>query len=361
MGVGSRIRATLTGLLTDPFIEEIFIEGGRVTFIDGSGRLRALVAATNEEENRQVVDRLLAGTNRRLDASNAIEQARVLDGEGRLTAVVPPVADRLSVTLRKYTVSTRRSDRWWSATSLTPEAAAFLWVLAQASMSVLISGATGAGKTTMLSAWLRAIPDDRASASAKRCARSTSLPPHSSAYGEPGDVGSCHATGCATWSRCAWRRASTCSVSASASRGLRADQGGQRQGGFACTVHANSARCPLRHRQCRPDGRRERTRAGGAQDLRPVARLRRSPRQRPAPSPRWGPGLAPSGSRSWRSPPRSPPTTSPRSPSSPGGRWGSPGVDRIDAPRAGDRDDRAGPAQRCAAQGPAERRLEAEP
>ena len=151
----------LTGLLTDPFIEEIFIEGGRVTFIDGSGRLRALVAATNEEENRQVVDRLLAGTNRRLDASNAIEQARVLDGDGRLTAVVPPVADRLSVTLRKYTVSDETLGSLVERNSLTPEAAAFLWVLAQASMSVLISGATGAGKTTMLSAWLRAIPDDQ--------------------------------------------------------------------------------------------------------------------------------------------------------------------------------------------------------
>ena len=77
-----------------------------MTFIDSSGRLQALDTPTSKEENRQIVTRRFwLGTNRRLDVSNPIEQARVLGGRARLTAVIPPVADRLSVTLSdKYTV-----------------------------------------------------------------------------------------------------------------------------------------------------------------------------------------------------------------------------------------------------------------
>lgn len=97
----------LTTIIERHDIEEVFIEGDRITFIDSSGRLQALDAPCSEEENRQIVARILAGTNRRLDTSNTIEQARVLGGRARLTAVIPPVADRLSVTIRKYTVEPR--------------------------------------------------------------------------------------------------------------------------------------------------------------------------------------------------------------------------------------------------------------
>ncbi len=141
-------------------VEEIFIEGERVTFIDSSGQLQALDVPTTEEENRQIVSRILAGTNRRLDVSNPIEQARVLGGRARLTAVIPPVADRLSVTLRKYTAKNYDLGFLVESESLSPAAAAFLWTAARAGTTVLFSGAPGTGKTTMLSAYLRAVPAD---------------------------------------------------------------------------------------------------------------------------------------------------------------------------------------------------------
>ncbi len=150
----------ITELLASPDVEEIFIEGDRISFIRSDGRLEALMAPTTATENRQLVDRLLAGTNRRLDASSAIQQARVLDGKARLTAVIPPVSDQLSVTLRKYTVADETLASLVERRSLPDAAAGFLWAMAQAAASVLFSGPTGAGKTTAMSAFLRAVPDD---------------------------------------------------------------------------------------------------------------------------------------------------------------------------------------------------------
>ncbi|MDH5294476.1 MAG: hypothetical protein OEW91_12400, partial [Acidimicrobiia bacterium] len=82
----------LTELLARTDVEEIFIEGSRVTYIDSSGRLRGMEEVTTAEENRQVIDRLLAATDRRLDASSPIVQGRVLNGTARLTVVIPPIA-----------------------------------------------------------------------------------------------------------------------------------------------------------------------------------------------------------------------------------------------------------------------------
>ncbi len=150
----------LTELLARNDVEEIFIEGARVTFIDSSGRLQALNAPTSEIENRQIVDRLLSTTNRRLDTANPLEQARVLGGQARLTAVIPPVADHLSVTLRRYTVKDYDFDFLIDRGALTAAAAGFLWAAAQGTTTVLFSGPPGAGKTTMLSAYLRSVPAD---------------------------------------------------------------------------------------------------------------------------------------------------------------------------------------------------------
>ena len=165
--VGARLVDSLVGygpltpVIDRNDIEEVFIEGERVTFIDSSGRLQALDTPTSEEENRQIITRILAGTNRRLDVSNPIEQARVLGGRARLTAVIPPVADRLSVTLRKYTVKNYDLSFLVDSGTLSQPAAAFLWAAAQANTTTLFSGPPGAGKTTLLSAYLRSAPVDR--------------------------------------------------------------------------------------------------------------------------------------------------------------------------------------------------------
>ena len=142
-------------------MEEVFIEGPRVTFIDGEGRLRGLQEPTTLEENRQVVNRLLAGSDRRLDASQPIVQARVMGDSARLTAVIPPIADRLSVTLRRYALRRQDLDSLVALGSMTPSAARFLAAAMQTECGVIVSGPPGAGKTSLLSALLDACPSTR--------------------------------------------------------------------------------------------------------------------------------------------------------------------------------------------------------
>lgn len=148
----------LTGLLERRDIEEIFIEGSTVSFIDGSGRLRRISEPTTESETRQVVERLLARTDRRLDVSSPIVQGRVLDGTARLTAVIPPVADVLSATIRRYALRRETLDALVELGSLTPTAAGFLRLVAATTSSVVISGQPGSGKTSLLAAMLHAAP-----------------------------------------------------------------------------------------------------------------------------------------------------------------------------------------------------------
>ena len=151
----------LTELLGRPDVEEIFIEGPRVTFIDGAGRLQGLKEPTTMEENRQVVDRLLAGSDRRLDASQPIVQARVMEDSARLTAVIPPIADQLSVTLRRYALRRENLESLVELGSMTPAAAGFLAAAMQTECGVLVSGPPGAGKTSLLSALLDSCPPTR--------------------------------------------------------------------------------------------------------------------------------------------------------------------------------------------------------
>lgn len=239
----------LTGLFENPHIEEIFIEGPRISFIDDSGRLQTHVVATTEAELRQVIDRILAGTNRRLDSSNAIEQAHVLGGTARLTAVVPPVSARLSATIRKYTVAEETLGSMVRLGSVSRTAAAFLWATAQANTSMLYSGATGAGKTTLMSAWLRAVPNDQ-------CIRIVEevrelhipLPPHSSYY----EASPVSLRGDRRFSLRELVRVSLaqrvdllCVGEVRGAEAFELTRAVNAGCGFACTVHANSARDAL--------------------------------------------------------------------------------------------------------------------
>ena len=148
----------LTDLLRRADVEEIFVEGARVSFLESSGRLRGLDQPTSEAENRHVVDRLLGETDRRLDASSPIVQARVLNGAARLTAVISPIADQLSVTIRRYALRRETLTSLVELGSLSLPAASLLVAASRTSASFLVSGPPGSGKTSLLAALIHSVP-----------------------------------------------------------------------------------------------------------------------------------------------------------------------------------------------------------
>jgi pilus assembly protein CpaF len=148
----------LAALLEDDNVEEIFISGGDVSYLDGNGRLANIEEPTSEEELLHIVNRLLQTSGREVNHRSPIVQARVLDGKVRLGVVIPPVSDRLSCTLRKYTLHHEDLRDLVQYDSLSTNAAALLSAAMMTRTGIVVSGIPAAGKTTLVNALIRAVP-----------------------------------------------------------------------------------------------------------------------------------------------------------------------------------------------------------
>ncbi|MEM9130821.1 MAG: ATPase, T2SS/T4P/T4SS family [Actinomycetota bacterium] len=148
----------LTVPLADPGVEEIFIEGDDIFYIDGGGYMRGVNDVTMADENLAVVRRLLQDSGREITERDPMVQARVLDGTVRLGAVIPPIADQLSVTIRKYTMRNETLSLLVARDSMDQRLAELLWAAVRSGLGILVCGRPGAGKTTLLNALLRAVP-----------------------------------------------------------------------------------------------------------------------------------------------------------------------------------------------------------
>lgn len=144
--------------LDDPEIEEIWINEPSKVFIARGGRAELTTTILDAEQVRDLVERMLRTTGRRLDLSTPFVDAALPTGE-RLHAVIPDVTrQHWAVNIRKYLVRARRLADLVALGSLTPAAAAFLDAAVASGLNVVVSGATQAGKTTMVNALAGSIP-----------------------------------------------------------------------------------------------------------------------------------------------------------------------------------------------------------
>ncbi|TFD80746.1 CpaF family protein [Cryobacterium sp. Sr8] len=152
--------ASLTGFgalqpfLDDPGIEEIWINGPSQVFIarDGVSELTGMVLT--EQEVRDLVERMLQASGRRVDLSSPFVDASLPDGS-RLHVVIPDITRKhWAVNIRKFTRRIRDLNQLVGLGSLTQQAAEFLRMCVLAGQNILVSGATQTGKTTMLNALL---------------------------------------------------------------------------------------------------------------------------------------------------------------------------------------------------------------
>ncbi|TQL01128.1 CpaF family protein [Cellulomonas sp. SLBN-39] len=144
--------------LDDDEVEEIWINSPSQVFVARRGEPELTTTMLTDAQVRDLVEQMLKVSGRRLDLSSPFVDATLPGGE-RLHAVIPDVTRRhWSVNIRKYVVRATGLDDMVGLGSLTPQAAAFLQAAVRVGLNVLVSGATQAGKTTMLNALCGAIP-----------------------------------------------------------------------------------------------------------------------------------------------------------------------------------------------------------
>jgi type IV secretory pathway ATPase VirB11/archaellum biosynthesis ATPase len=152
----------LAPLLADPEIEEIIVLGGTRTFVVRNGAKELLPEVADHDGVRRIADQLLAGTGRRLDLADPIVSAQLPDGS-RVHITGPPIThpDRLNIQIRKFVVRTARLDRLIELGTLPNSAADLLQSAVRDDRTVLVAGAPGSGKTTLVNCLLGEVPPDR--------------------------------------------------------------------------------------------------------------------------------------------------------------------------------------------------------
>ena len=153
----------LEPLLADERVTDVLVNAPDDVWVDrGSGLERAEVRFADDLAVRRLAQRLAAPTGRRLDDAQPWVDAR-LPGGVRLHAVLPPVAPAgtcLSLRVARTRVFTL--PELVAAGSLPPDGAELLERLVASRAAFLVSGGTGTGKTTLLSALLSLVdPGDR--------------------------------------------------------------------------------------------------------------------------------------------------------------------------------------------------------
>lgn len=144
--------------LDDETIEEIWINEPGMVFVARMGRPELTTTVLTEDQVRDLVERMLKSSGRRLDLSSPFVDATLPGGE-RLHVVRPDITrHHYAVNIRKYLVRATHLTDLVALGTLTNQAAQFLAAAVQVGLTVLVSGPTHAGKTTMINALAGSIP-----------------------------------------------------------------------------------------------------------------------------------------------------------------------------------------------------------
>lgn len=152
----------LTDMLDDPLIEEIIVIGGMRTFIVRNGVKELANIVVDANTVRRVADQLLVGTGRRVDQSSPIVSAQLANGS-RVHITGPPVThpDRMNIQIRKFVVTAATLDDLMSRNAFPDHVARMLSDAVRTDKTILVAGAPGAGKTTLVNCLLREVQPDR--------------------------------------------------------------------------------------------------------------------------------------------------------------------------------------------------------
>jgi pilus assembly protein CpaF len=151
----------LEAFIRDAEVTEIMVNNPDTIYVERGGKLHWTGAKFfSEEQLRRTIDKIVGKVGRRVDEASPFVDARLPDGS-RVNAIIPPLAlDGPVLTIRKFSPEPYTSDDLISFGTITPTVAQVLEDCVRGRASILVSGGTGAGKTTSLNVLSSFIPED---------------------------------------------------------------------------------------------------------------------------------------------------------------------------------------------------------
>ena len=140
-------------LLKDPTINDVLINSHTSVFVERFGQLEPTSVRFKDEAHLlRIIGKIVAGVGRRVDESSPMVDARLPDGSRVNIAVRPVAVDGPRVLIRKFSKRPFSMDRLTEIGALKPQMAEVLKAAVHGRISMIVSGGTGSGKTTMLNA-----------------------------------------------------------------------------------------------------------------------------------------------------------------------------------------------------------------
>jgi pilus assembly protein CpaF len=155
MGLGP-----LEPLLADPTVSDVLVNGPNAVYVERRGKLELTdVQFHSDLHLMNIIDRIVTAVGRRIDESSPMVDARLQDGS-RVNAIIPPLAlDGPVLSIRRFAVELLSIADLVGLGTLTEPVARLLQAVVKSRLNVLVSGGTGAGKTTMLNILSGFIPE----------------------------------------------------------------------------------------------------------------------------------------------------------------------------------------------------------
>ena len=146
-------------LFRDKTISDILVNGARDIYVERRGKLTRVAASfRNDAHLLAVIDRIVSRVGRRVDEASPMVDARLPDGS-RVDAIIPPLAlDGPILSIRRFSTDLAAGQLVQNGT-LTEQMLQVFEACVKARLNILISGGTGAGKTTFMNALSSFVPE----------------------------------------------------------------------------------------------------------------------------------------------------------------------------------------------------------
>ena len=150
----------LEPLLKDPTISDILVNRFDRVYVERGGKLEITGLSFKDNQHlMQIIDRIVSRIGRRVDESSPMVDARLQDGS-RVNAIIPPLAlDGACLSIRRFGRDPITARNMLDNKTLTEPMLELLSAIVKGRLNVIISGGTGAGKTTVLNVLSGYIPN----------------------------------------------------------------------------------------------------------------------------------------------------------------------------------------------------------